>query len=79
MCGDGERELKALKHGEVNRVNLIVSEGALGKHIALPHSEDSQEVSRKMLLAAPLCGWCAHTHPVGKMLHNTLAVRWTKL
>lgn len=61
MCGHGERHLKALKHYEVRQVNLIVSEGVLGKHIALLHSEDSLEVSTKLLLAVPLRQWCAHT------------------
>lgn len=77
--GHAERELKALKHHKIKQVNLSMGEGALGKHIGLPHSEESLEGSTKLLLAAPSCRWCACTHPVGNVLRDALAVKWTKL
>lgn len=53
MCGHGKRELKVLTCYEVKQVDLNVSEGVLGKHIAL--HEDNLEVNTKLMLSAPLC------------------------
>jgi len=54
VCGHGERELKALKCYEVQQGDFVISEEVTGKHVAVPHGEDSLEVSTKLLLAAPL-------------------------
>lgn len=56
-----------------------MGEGALGKRTGLPCTEEGLEGSTKLLLAAPSCWCCAHTHPLGNVLHDALAVRGMKL